>query len=297
MIGKTRDGNDVSVDAVRLIGTHACVIGNTGSGKTHTIRKVLEETFDDAIHVVFDPEGEFHTLRQGKPYVIVGGPHADMPITRGLARYVVESRTSIIVQFADGDELAQQQNIIRDFINDLMALPRALWKPVFVVIDEAHRFAPQSGWAASLQAICTLMSQGRKRGFTGILATQRLAKLNKNASGECNTWFVGRVGQVTDQRAAANNLGFPITSPEAQELRHLAPGEFWTFGPATAARPALVKVDATRTQHLKLGESWAPAPLSNTRSPRPQLDVGCNPAHVLLFLGVAAAIGLLPFAF
>jgi hypothetical protein len=272
MLARNETGDARSINPVRLIGTHACVIGNTGSGKTHTIRKILEDTWTDAVHVVFDPEQEFHTLRQGKPYVIVGGPHGDMPIDTGraadLARHVVETRTSVIVQWPDSADLEEQRAYIAAFLTALMALPRDLWKPVFVVIDEAHRYAPQAGGATSLGPICTLMSQGRKRGFTGILATQRFAKLNKSASSEANTWLIGRVGQVTDMRVAANNLGFPVNSPEANGLRHLKPGQFWGFGVALADQPELLTVEPTATQHLALGQTWKPQPMKVRPLPR-----------------------------
>ncbi|MCP1540118.1 ATP-binding protein [Methylorubrum extorquens] len=263
MIGHNEAGQGVSLNAKALIGTHACIIGNTGSGKTHTIRKLLEESWGEAIHIVIDPEMEFHTLRQAQPYVIAGGPNADVPHGHpaALARSIVESGSSTIIQFAEHQHLEAQQAFIAAFIDGLMMLPRALWRPVFLVIDEAHRYAPQAGGALSLRPISTLMSQGRKRGFTGILATQRLAKLNKNASGEANTWLVGRVGQVTDMRAAANNLGFSNGSDEAAGLRTLRPGQFWGFGVALSPTPELLTIAATKTQHMTLGQSFKPQPI------------------------------------
>jgi hypothetical protein len=36
------------------------------------------------------------------------------------------------------------------------------------------------------------MSQGRKRGFAGIIATQRLSKLHKDAAAEANNVIIGR---------------------------------------------------------------------------------------------------------
>lgn len=270
MIGKTSDGNDVIIDAEKLIGTHCCIIGNTGSGKTHTVRRVLEELWDKGVHIVIDPEREFHTLRQVQPYLIVGGPFGDAE--RGdpasLARFLIENGRSAIIQFADNEHLEAQRTFIGEFLEALMALPRELWRPAFIVIDEAHRYAPQEEASCSRRPICTLMSQGRKRGFTGILATQRLAKISKSAVSECNTWLVGRVGQVLDRNAAANNLGFGLRTPEALGLRELDPGQFWGFGVALSKRPVLFQVGATRSQHLRLGESWSPVPLTGIEIPR-----------------------------
>jgi hypothetical protein len=263
MIGHDEAGQGVAIDSEKLIGTHAAIIGNTGSGKTFTVRKVLEQLWGVGVHIVFDPEQEFHTLRQLHPYVIVGGPRADVarPAPAALAAWILETKSSVIVQFEDDEDLEDQRGFIGAFLDALMMQPRRLWQPAFIVIDEAHRYAPQEEGASSKRPICTLLSQGRKRGFTGILCTQRLAKITKNATGDCNTWIVGRVGQVIDRNAAANNLGFPLRSDEALGLRDLEPGQFWGFGVALTKRPVLIKVAATASQHLKLGERFEPTPL------------------------------------
>jgi len=265
MIGHDANGQEIALDADKLTGTHLAIIGNTGAGKTHTVRKVLEQLWDRGVHIIIDPEQEFHTLRQVHPYVIVGGPYAEMhrgPAKR-IAEWILRSKTSVIIQFKDDEGMDRQRQWIGQFIDALMTQPRELWQPVFLVIDEAHRYAPQSGPAGtSRRAICTLMSQGRKRGFTGILCTQRLAKITKDATGECNTWLVGRVGQVLDRNAAANNLGFALKSDEAMGLRDLDPGQFWGFGIAIGKRPTLITIAATQSQHLKLGEKWVPVNLN-----------------------------------
>jgi hypothetical protein len=266
MIGHDANGQEIALDAAKLTGTHLAIIGNTGAGKTHTVRKVLEQLWGHGVHIVIDAEQEFHTLRQIRPYVIFGGPHSDAPRPwpRRLAQWILRTKTSVIIQFDDTEGMDRQRLWIGQFLDALMTVPRELWQPAFVVIDEAHRYAPQSGPAgSSRRAICTLLSQGRKRGFTGIVCTQRLAKITKDATGECNTWLVGRVGQVLDRNAAANNLGFPLKSDEALDLRDLDPGQFWGFGIAIGKQPILITVAPTRSQHLKLGESFVPVKLTN----------------------------------
>ncbi len=79
MIGHDANGQEIALDADKLTGTHLAIIGNTGAGKTHTVRKVLEQLWGHGVQIIIDPEQEFHTLRQLHPYVIFGGPHADAP--------------------------------------------------------------------------------------------------------------------------------------------------------------------------------------------------------------------------
>jgi DNA helicase HerA-like ATPase len=96
------------------------------------------------------------------------------------------------------------------FLTELMALPRSLWRPIIVVIDEAHKFAPErgSGESQSTEAVIALCTQGRKRGFCLVLATQRISKLHKDAAAELLNKMIGRTGLDVDVKRAGDELGF-----------------------------------------------------------------------------------------
>jgi hypothetical protein len=34
---------------------------------------------------------------------------------------------------------------VREFLEQLTSLPRKLWRPTFIVLDEVHLFAPEKG--------------------------------------------------------------------------------------------------------------------------------------------------------
>ena len=74
------------------------------------------------------------------------------------------------------------------------------------------------------------MSQGRKRGYAGILATQRLSKLHKDPAAEANNVIIGRTWLDADQARAGNALG--LSKADGLKLRDLKQGEFYAFGPA-----------------------------------------------------------------
>jgi uncharacterized protein len=56
-----------------------------------------------------------------------------------------------------------------------------------------------SGEAESTEAAISLMSEGRKRGYAAIIATQRLSKLHKNAAAEANNVIMVRIWLDADQ--------------------------------------------------------------------------------------------------
>jgi hypothetical protein len=133
-----------------------------------------------------------------------------------------------------------------------------------VILDEAHIYCPErgSGDAESTEAVISLMSQGRKRGFAGIIATQRLSKLHKDAAAEANNVIIGRTWLDADQVRAGDALG--LSKVDRLKLRDVGQGEFHAFGPAFG-RPGILhfRSDRVRTTHPRPGQRHlltAPAP-------------------------------------
>src|SRR5947207_1802430 len=82
-----------------------------------------------------------------------------------------------------------------------------------------------AGEAESTEAVIDLMSQGRKRSYCGILATQRLSKLHKDAEAETNNVLIGRTWLDLDQKRAGSLLG--MERKDQLQLRDLKSGEFF----------------------------------------------------------------------
>ena len=138
-----------------------------------------------------------------------------------------------------------------------------------MILDEAHIYCPErgSGEAESTEAVISLMSQGRKRGYAGIIATQRLSKLHKDAAAEANNVIIGRPWLDADQARAGDAFG--LSKGDRLKLRDLKQGEFYAFGPAFN-QPGIVhfRSDRVRTTHPRPGERHllsAPAPSAAIR--------------------------------
>ena len=225
-------------------------------------------------HLVIDPEGEFVSLRERYPYVVVGegGDVAARPETAGpLARALVEAGASAVLDLY-ALRLGERRAFVRGFLEGLLALPRSLWRPALVVIDEAHRFAPERGGgeAESLDAVVTLCTQGRKRGLGAVFATQRLSKLHKDAAAELLNVFVGRTGLDVDVRRSADALG--LDRGGRAELKALRPGDFFAVGPAVGADGVVqVRAGVVETRHpepggLEVGGGAVPPPPEELRA-------------------------------
>jgi uncharacterized protein DUF87 len=251
-------GPGVDIDVQRLIESRLLIQANSGGGKSWAIRRLLEQTYGSCQHIVIDVEGEFHTLREKFDYVLAG-PHGDCPATIQsaalLARRLLELNVSAVI---DIYELGRErQRFVRLFLESLVSAPRELWHPALIVVDEADMFAPEVGHAESSGTVVDLMARGRKRGFAGCLATQRIAKLQKNAAAEANNKLIGRAALDIDMKRAAAELGFTARE-DMQRLRKLPAGEFYAFGPGLADDVTLVKVGPVSTTHPRAGQRAAP---------------------------------------
>jgi hypothetical protein len=228
---------------------------------------------------VIDPEGEFSSLRTHFDYVLAartgGDTLADPRTAKLLAERLLELGVSAIL---DIYELKPHERIafVKTFLDALVEAPKTLWHPALVVLDEAHVYCPEKGHgeADSADAVKSLATRGRKRGFCLIPATQRLSKLHKDVAAECNNKLIGRCSLDVDMKRAAYELGF-TTQEQRLALRDLKAGEFFAFGPALANVVSLVKVGSVQTEHPKAGSKLAavvPPPSDKVKELLPKLS-------------------------
>lgn len=251
---KIFDNSKLMVDLTTLIATRMLLCANSGGGKSYALRKILEAAGSKVMSIILDVEGEFKTLREKFDYLLIGQA-GDVPISikaaHLLPQKLMELNCSAII---DISELKMHERImyVKKFLEALMELPREYWKPCIVAVDEAHAFCGQQEKQESAHAVIDLMTRGRKRGYCGILATQRIAKLHKDAAAEANNYMVGRTCQDVDMNRASDILGF-ATKEDKISMRNLGEGEFYVFGPAISRAVEKVKVSKVLTTHPKVG--------------------------------------------
>jgi hypothetical protein len=266
-IGVDPSGSPITIDVEELLATRLLVQGNSGSGKSHLLRRILEESAPIVQQIVIDPEGDFVTLADLFGHIVVdGAAYSAAELTR-LAARIREHRASVVLAL-DGLEIEAQMRCAALFLSALFDAPREQWFPALVVVDEAQMFAPAVAGEVSdevrrlsLAAMTNLMCRGRKRGLAGIVATQRLAKLAKNVAAEASNFLMGRTFLDIDMARAADLLG--MERRQAEQIRDLARGQFLGLGPAISRRPVAVRVGTVRTGARVLVQKMAPPPSSS----------------------------------
>ena len=99
-------GPGVRCDLQKLIDTRALVQANSGGGKSHTLRRLLEQTHGRVQQLVIDPEGEFASLRERYDYVLAarhgGDTAADPRAAKLLAERLLQLGVSAILDIERG---------------------------------------------------------------------------------------------------------------------------------------------------------------------------------------------------
>jgi hypothetical protein len=250
------------IDLPTLLETRLLLQANSGAGKSHALRRILEQTATGVQQLVIDPDGEFATLRERFDYIVCAPSGADAIATphtsAALATALWKAGTSAIL---DIYELKAHERIlfVRRFLEALVNAPRVVWHPTLVAIDEVHMFAPQVGSAESLGAVIDLATRGRKRGLALLGATQRLSKLHKDVAAECLNKLIGRTGLDVDVKRATDELGL-VARDATETLRNLEPGEFFAFGPALSRAVVRTKIGPVATTHPQSGQRAVVAP-------------------------------------
>lgn len=120
-------------------------------------------------------------------------------------------------------------------------------RPVFIVVEEGHTFAPARESSLSRAVIKKIAAEGRKFGVGLAIISQRPNKLDADVTSQCNTIIAMRIKNPDDQRFIAKTSDF-FSEVDLRELPALSTGEALVTGRAILA-PLIVKVGAKTLIH------------------------------------------------
>jgi len=279
LVGHDQKGGRVSIDLDTLLRTRLLIQANSGGGKSWLLRRLAEQLFGRIPVIIIDPEGEFATLRERYGYALAAKDGDTPAIVRSaelLAQRLLELRASAVCDLYEMKQ-GERHEWVAKFLNALIDAPKKLWQPLIVIVDEAHLFCPEKGAGESVasEAMTALTTRGRKRGYCAIWATQRLAKLRKDAAAELQNVLIGSTFMDADRDRAADALGVARADRKEffDQIKLLPEGNFFGLGRAIALDRVLVKVGAVETTHAEPGRHSAapPPPPEKVRALLPKL--------------------------
>jgi len=118
--------------------------------------------------------------------------------------------------------------------------------PVFVFVEEAHRFIPAKDSTYSSGIIKKIAAEGRKFGVFLVVITQRPSKIHADALSQCNSQIIMRITNPQDQNAVASSserLGETLLN----DLPGLNTGEAVIVGEMTRA-PIMARIKKRTTR-------------------------------------------------
>jgi DNA helicase HerA-like ATPase len=119
--------------------------------------------------------------------------------------------------------------------------------PVFVVLEEAHRYAPAGTRVVSTDILKQILSEGRKFGVGIGLITQRPGKLDQDVLSQCMSQFIMRIVNPIDQQTIASSVE-GAGRRLLDELPALTKGQVIVSGVAVNT-PVLCQVRQRITRH------------------------------------------------
>ena len=197
---------------------------------------------------------------------IVGKEHADRRTMMALKRRIsVLSKLGIFGRGFDVKELVQKRSLtIIDLSEDVEErLKRALCAailnrlfearknkkipPLFVVVEESHRFCPQDDDCASKQVIRRLTREGRKFGLSVCLTSQRIIGLDKDSFSQCGTKVTLRIDNKSDLDYIRPYLAF--SNPEEFEMIPTLPEGVAIISGVCVRTPVVFRVRVRKSMH------------------------------------------------
>jgi hypothetical protein len=281
-MGTVAGGEPAVLDLEELLATRLLVQGNSGSGKSHLLRRMLERSAEWVQQAIIDPEGDFVTLAGRFGHVVIDAASYGEADVQRVASRVREHRVSVVLNL-EGLDVEAQMRSAAAFLGGLFDADRDHWYPMLVVVDEAQLFAPavagevsDEARKSSLGAMTNLMCRGRKRGLAGVIATQRLAKLAKNVAAEASNFLMGRTFLDIDMARAADLLG--MDRRQAEMFRELERGHFVALGPALSRRPLPIRVGEVETSARSGSPKLVPLPQAAPADARELIFKPAEPA-------------------
>jgi hypothetical protein len=277
-IGREQSERNAKIPEAVLL-AHTAVLGKTGSGKTSTAKLAIEqlaiETQLAGFRVcILDPiksdwwgiTSSADGRQPGLPFKILGGPHGHVPLHSSAGKIigtlVGQGKLPLsIVDMADFEAGGLQ----RFFVDFAQALWKNMRGVVYLVIEEAHEFAPKErvGFGSENLAIHwakKLATGARTKGIRLIVATHRIQSLHNAVLGSCETLIAHRILSPADQEPVIKWLRANVADKELRaevegSLAKLPTGTGWVcsgeaqiFKRMAFARIATYDNTATPTQ-------------------------------------------------
>jgi predicted transcriptional regulator len=231
-------GKPIQTTVKKLIENRALWEGSSGSGKSHGMVTMIEQTDGLCQRIVIDLEGEYFPLKNDFSFLLIGKStdkvEVDLELNTNdvhvekLAQKLLLKSVDTIIDLSETDNAT---HFVSVFFDALFKFSKLMKRPLLIFLDESQEFAMERGMGKeeSLKAVMKMAKRGRKHGIGLICGTQAIADFSKNVVRQLRTRMIGDCTYENDIKAAAESLGF--SKERRKELSELAENhEFFVSG-------------------------------------------------------------------
>ncbi len=213
------------------------ILGKQGSGKSYTARVAIEEARDLGVCVaVVDPQDAYGNL-PGFDYV-----HAKKVSNPEGFGILIARTGKCVVMRTKGLTITEQQIFVKKF---LIGFRKSLGRGIrLIVMDEAHKFAPESEKAESKGETRSMSQENRSDGLGFIAVEQRPQRLDKTVLSQADIVVIHKLTAYRDLKAIEPYLDDPNA---LEEIKKLNKGQAYIAG--FSDDPLIEQVRTANTEH------------------------------------------------
>lgn len=211
MIGKSIKINKT------FFGEKSAIVAKSGYGKSYTARVIVEDGRELGVcFTIIDPQEAYLNL----PDFDYINAH-QIKNAKGLGILLAQTNRNVVIS-TKGLGIEDQQKIVKEVLEEYRKYIRKGIQ--CIVIDEMHKFAPETEKAESKDTIRAMFQENRSDGLGIIGITQRPARMDKTCLSQADNLIIGRVTSFRDKEAVKNYLD---NVDDIESIAKLEKGEFY----------------------------------------------------------------------
>lgn len=203
-----------------FFGEKTIILAKSGFGKSYTARVMIEEGRKIGnSFIVFDPQDAYLNLKDFA-YIDV----RQVKSAKTAAIVIAASNKNVVFQIKRLS-IQDQAKFVKTFLEEFrLNLARGIRT---VVIDEMHKFAPESEKTDSKEIIRGMFQENRSDGLGIIGISQRPQRIDKTCLSQADNLCIGKVTSFRDKEAIKNYIDDPA---DIEKIKSLAKGQFYFYG-------------------------------------------------------------------
>lgn len=203
-----------------FFGEKTIIISKSGYGKSYTARVIIEDGIKlKNTFIVIDPQDAYLNMPDFA-YIDV----AKVKSARGLAILLGATNRNTVLQ-VKRLSIDNQNKFLKSFLEEYrMHMQKGIRT---IVIDEMHKFAPESEKSDAKEVIRGMCQENRSDGLGFIGISQRVSRIDKTCLSQADNLCIGKVTSFRDKEAVKNYIDNP---DDLEKISKLEKGQFYFYG-------------------------------------------------------------------